>query len=112
MPRRHVKHQTILNKICKDERLSPNRRLLGEMLALWLDCTEEKEKDALLKVILANFGSSQRTFWLDREDGKSVTNPPQVDVEASKIFKEYFSAVERGETPNEIFTENVDSTSE
>lgn len=39
-------HRTDLSKLIKDDRLSPNRRLLAELFALYIDADQEKRQYA------------------------------------------------------------------
>ena len=104
MRKKGDKHIGVLNKILKDDRLSPNRRMLAEMLRLWLDADDKNEKAILLQLIVANFGSSQKVYWLDKtDDGKPKQFPQNsMDIKAAEALKKYFEAMERGEEPPEI----------
>jgi hypothetical protein len=104
MRKKGDKHKGVLNQILKDTRLSPNRRLLAELLRLWLDSEDTNEKAILLQIIVANYGSSQRPFWLDKtEDGKPKTFPVNsMDVKAADALRKYFEAMEQGQEPPEI----------
>ena len=104
MRRKGDKHIGVLNQILKDTRLSPNRRLLAELFRLWLDCEDRNEKAILLQIIVANYGSSQRPYWLDKtDDGKPKQFPVNsMDIKASDALKKYFEAIEQGQEPPEI----------
>ena len=106
---RVTKHKTVLNKILRDERLSPNRRLLGEMLALWLDSQDKDEKATILKLIEANFGSPKRTLWGEGNSPELKTSLGQIEAEATAALKEYFEQVK--EAADEVPESDVHDTS-
>lgn len=81
--RRLKKHQASINKILKldPSQLTGNRRLLAEMLAIWLD-SEGEEKEFIQSIIASTFGSAQRIRWTDPED------PTQKPADQSNLTKE------------------------
>lgn len=81
--RRLKKHQQSINKILKldPSQITGNRRLLAEMLAIWLD-SDGDEKEFIQNIIAATFGSAQRTRWNDPED------PTQKPADQSNATKE------------------------
>lgn len=95
MARRFDRHREIIYKLVRDERLSPNRRILAEMLMLWMDETDLGIKDRLLKLIEAQFGTPKFIKWEDKEK-----TTEKVTRDATESLKEWFSeAQESNEVP-------------
>lgn len=71
---------TMLSILIKDDRLSPNRRMLAVLLHRYFTLgmrqgkvmpmtdQESREKEMLYNIIVAQYGNSRNVQWLDRED--------------------------------------------
>lgn len=95
--RRVDKHQSLLSKLVNDERLSPHRRLLAEMLILWLE-SEGEVRERVLKLIEAQFGTPRRIKW---GEGKQQQRDI-IDLNANTALKDFFiEAREESALPTE-----------
>lgn len=86
------KHQAALKKIIEDIRLSPNRRLLGELLLLWIELEDTEDKQFIYRLIENQFGSPTRSVKIEEEEFNSSVKT-KVEVEATETLKKYFSSV-------------------
>jgi hypothetical protein len=110
MMRRSAQHKTILNKICHDDRLSPNRRMLGEMLAIWLDSQDDDIKqERILRLIEAQFGDPRKTFWLEGDDPNRNKTLSEAEKEATDKLKEFFKAAQENDISK---LERIEETNE
>lgn len=99
-------HRSAMAKILGDDRLSPNRRFLAEMIALYLDADQPARKnngvtidtskpfDAVQgaadkkffqNVIIAQFGNAKNIQWLDSQDPDGTYEPPTERIEREAI---------------------------
>ena len=75
MPITNIKyHKTILNKIILDERLLPNRKLLAELLKMYIDSTGD-DKLLLKTIILGEFVNRNGLKLYDTEDAAQTNKP-------------------------------------
>lgn len=93
-------------KILGDDRLSPNRRFLAEMIALYLDADQPPRKnngvtidtskpfDAeaaaadkkfFQNVIIAQFGNAKNIQWLDSQDPDGLHEPAAERIEREAV---------------------------
>lgn len=95
--RRLKKHQASINKILKLDpgQLSGNRRLLAEMLAIWLD-SDGTDREFIQSVIGATFGSAQRVRWNDPEDPPSKPDQSNANKDHSASLKEALALLNGG----------------
>jgi hypothetical protein len=79
-------HRIALTKILRDDRLSPNRRLLAFCLALWLDAEHAAGQEFVQNLVKAVWVTPERWRWTgpgDREDGKN--DDPQSVLEQQTV---------------------------
>lgn len=107
--KRLVKHKTVLHRILKDERLSPNKRLLGEMLYLWLDVDDPENKKEIMSLIQATYGSPRRVLWKDGDSPQLIPSLSKIEAEAQASLKEFFAQAQEDaeDMKNEILAEGV-----
>lgn len=68
-------HRIVLNKLLRDDRISPNRRLLAQLLAMMLDANTEEDRQFLKTLMLESFAPGRRaTKWTDDEDPAGESN--------------------------------------
>jgi hypothetical protein len=80
--KRKKEHQRILTKILNNERLSPNRALLGSIVSQMLDAETEAETELLTKIILS-FVDGKGIRWTDTANGdEGVSRANEVDLAA------------------------------
>ncbi len=86
-------HRTSLAKILRDDRLSPNRRLLAFCLALWLDANQTTDQQFVQNLVQAVWVSPQRWRWSgtgDREDGKGDDPQSLLEQQTVRRMKSVF----------------------
>lgn len=91
MPTRKVTYLGDINRILKDERLSPNRRSLMAVLKIWINMEPGPEKEWFRGIIDAQFGNPQRTRWTDAEDSAEKESQSNITKEADATIKNIFS---------------------
>jgi hypothetical protein len=91
-----ARHKEVIYRLVRDERLSPNRRILAEMLMLWIDETDLDMKERLLKIIEAQFGTPKIIKW-DGPEKQSDTH----GKEAEQSLKDYFSMAQENNEVSE-----------
>lgn len=87
-------YKRILNKICLDERLSPNRRLLAALLGMQMDAQTVLDKKTYTALLLGEFVNRNGIKLLDNEDRK--TAPDQrttLELQAAQDIKDVFKGV-------------------
>lgn len=73
-------HRTVMNKLAVDETLGANRRMLVELLSLWMDAEDESEKILIRSVIEGQYGSTPRRIkWADNDDPAAPVPPEEAD---------------------------------
>lgn len=93
-------HKNLLRKIAKDERISPNRRLLAEMLLLHLE-------DILpISLLVDIFGKPNRIANVDVEDQAEKVDA--ISEEARIAIKKVYTDINFKEENNG--TANIDTT--
>lgn len=98
--RRLMKHRVILNRLLKDDRLSPNRRMLGELLSMWLDCDGD-ERDKVWEIIKAQYGSAEKVRWVSSEDAEQKESQANIEKQAIEGLRSMFEvAEENSEVPD------------
>lgn len=60
-------HKTVLNRIIADERLMPNRKLLAELIRMYIDATGD-DKLLMKTIILGEFVNKNGLKLYDNED--------------------------------------------
>ena len=88
--KRVVRHKTLINKIAKDERLSPHRRLLAELFLIWMDTEGEERKD-VFDIIKAQYGSSNRVKWSHPVDPTTPKSIGLIETESIQVLKDFFA---------------------
>jgi hypothetical protein len=104
--RRDKKHTRTLSMIVRDERLSPHRRLLGELLFLWVDAETEEEKKMLFEVIRAQYGSPKKTLWGEDKDSQ-VKKLSEAEETATAALKDFFARAQEGILEDEVQEEDA-----
>lgn len=86
-------HRTALNKILRDERLSPDRRVLASCLALWLDAASVEDQQFLRSLMEGVWVKPKRWKW-DDDSGE-----PQSLLEQQTVgkLKGVFDAILEGD---------------
>ena len=106
--KRSERHKSLINRIAKDDRLSPHRRLLAELFLVWIDCVDPQEKKDVFDIIKAQYGTARRTSWLPGDD-PDLLKPKigKIEAEATQALKDFFSKVEEEvqEAKDEVSTE-------
>jgi len=74
------------------------------MLALWLDSTSPQEKERLLKLIEANFGSPRRTMWMEGDSDVLKPSLGKIEADATAALKEFFA---QAQEDSEVITNEV-----
>lgn len=95
-------HRIFMNRILRDERLTPNRALLAEMMMLWMDA-EADEKAFVQGIINSVFGSPTRVRWRDEDDPPPTGQSGPLEKEAESQIREAFSFLREtvyGDTPS------------
>jgi len=91
--KRKKEHQRILTKILNNEKLSPNRALLGSFASQLLDAETEAETDLLTKIILS-FIDGKGIRWTDTASGDDgVARPNDVDLEAQAAINSFLDTL-------------------
>lgn len=87
-------HQKNMNRILRDVRISPNRSLLAEIIALWIDADEE-ERPFIKALIAAQYINSRTIQWKDEEDPPS-DGPTKLDLEKGQEIRSAMADVLKG----------------
>lgn len=93
---RHKKYQITFNRLLKDERISPNRRMLLALLQIYTDAKasgDHEEADKFWDIIKVQYGSSYRVNWTDREDPMTEYEQTQVEMAAAREIKEMYASL-------------------
>lgn len=91
-------HRTALNKILRDDRLSPNRRVLAFCLSLWLDTTATDDQLFLRNLMEGVWINPKRWKWLDDEDPQQVEPQSLLEQQAVSKIKGAFDSMIKAET--------------
>lgn len=93
-------HRGVLNRLLADVRLSPNRALLAELLALYFDVVKTEDQELLRSLLVATFGNPRLIRWMDNEDPPSDEKfLNRGDQAATEKIRDVFSEIlKRGET--------------
>jgi hypothetical protein len=112
-------HRTALARILNDDRLSPNRRLLAEVLALYIDADQEKRKyagdktpedefdevaaardKALIHDLIRSEFIDQRGFrFTEKGEGVEEERQTKIEKEAVETMKSVFNSI-LGDAPS------------
>lgn len=98
MPSKRTMFLGDINRLLRDERLSPNRRTILAILKLWMKL-DGSDKDFIKGVIDRQFGSGARIKWTDPEDAEAVKETfTNLDKEATDKIRNLFDEAlkERG----------------
>lgn len=104
-------HVARLNQILNDDRLSPNRRFLGELLCLYFDADRRRtkpngrtvdysspfdevaaaaEKQFMKNIIIAQFGNPRNIQWLDSQDESDGRSLEQIDADTGNKLRNIY----------------------
>lgn len=83
-------NRTALTRLLRDDRLTPNRRLLGFCMALWLDAREEVDRQFIQRLMEAVWVSPIRTRWTDSDDPQEPQSLTNVEREGALQIKGIF----------------------
>lgn len=108
---RMKEHRANINRIVKDDRLSPNRRTLLQLIVMYFDADEKprttgaaitdlpfdeekaaKDKDLLYRVLLCEYGNSRNIRWLDPADAPEDPTS-RIELDATATIRSAFDAV-------------------
>lgn len=93
---RQKQHRTVLNRLLKDIRLSPNRALLAEMLAIYFDVVKPEDQEMLKSLLIGSFGNAKLIRWYDNEDPPSEEKfLSRRDAAATEKIRDVFSEILR-----------------
>lgn len=94
--RRWRKHVANLNRILKDTRIHGSRRILAQVLAMWMDADSDEDKRVLTLVLLGTFGPNLRGVrWQEPDEEPIGVNDAntKVDIEARTHIKNLFAEI-------------------
>lgn len=78
--RRKKQHQSVINRLLKDERMVPRIAALLQLLAMVEDSETPEEKAFYMNVVTAQYGNDpKRIRWTDPED------PPSSETHLSRL---------------------------
>lgn len=101
---RFRKYQGQVNRLLKDERISPNRRMLVFLLQIYEDAkaaNDTKEADRIWSLISTQFGPYVgKIDWVDKEDKSDGFDKTKVEVEAAKEIKDLYVSLGREKDGN------------
>lgn len=86
-------YKRILNKLCLDERLSPNRRLLAAMIGMQMDAQTDMDKKTMSALLLGEFVNKAGIKLFDTQDIKPIEPRTAIEQRAAKDIEDVFSAV-------------------
>jgi hypothetical protein len=87
---RKREHRIVLNRLLRDERISPNRSLLAEVLSMWLDAESDEEKAFVQDLIKNVWANPKRVRWIDEDDPQEEANRTNLEQEARDKIKDVF----------------------
>lgn len=91
---RAKQHHTVLNRLLADVRLSPNRALLAQMLAMYFDVVKPEDQELMRSLLVNVFGNPRLIKWMDNEDPPSdETHLTRRDAAATQQMREVFSQI-------------------
>lgn len=86
-------YKRILNKLCLDDRLSPNRRLLAAILGMQMDASTIIDKKTYTALLLGEFVTRSGIKLYDSEDRKNGDSRTTIEIEAAKQITDVFQEV-------------------
>lgn len=86
-----------LNKVIRDERLIPSRKMLAILLRAYIKSTNEKEKADLMDVIVGQYGTGRRSKELVAEEGNPKVPDLKADEAAKKNIDDVLARLKGGE---------------
>lgn len=86
-------NRTALTKLLRDDRLTPNRRLLAFCMALLLDAREEADREFIQRLIEAVWVSPSRTRWNDSDDPQEPQSLTNVERDGALQIKSIFDTM-------------------
>lgn len=109
--RRWKKHVANLNRILKDTTLPGSRRILAQVLAMWMDA-EGEDKKVLTMILLGTYGPSGRGIkWADTDESDPAKDDQTTvrDMHARNHIKSVFAQILGEELESECKS-STDST--
>lgn len=91
---------TQLRGIMSDVRISPNRRLLAELIALYLDAKSNEDRAIFRMLLIVTYGDSKRINWIDNAD-PTPGPTSRSDAEAGTMLKDVMASLTDRVTPKE-----------
>lgn len=76
-----------LNRIVKDERLYPNRRMLAAMIHMYFDAQNEQEKSLFHDIIRYSFLNKSSITLADTDDTAAKEPGTNLEKEAAKTVR-------------------------
>lgn len=89
-------NRVALTKLLRDDRLTPNRRILAFCLALWLDARDDADRQFLQRLIEAVWVSPVRTRWNDPDDPSEQPVQTNLERDGAAEIKGIFDQMLRG----------------
>ena len=88
MKRHKKKHRDNINRILRDDRLHPNRRVFAEAMLAYFDAETEEEQAMFGNLLMTQFGTPDRITLKDRDDPpQAIPKNTAVEIEAHKDLK-------------------------
>lgn len=89
---RKKQHQSDLNRIIRDVRLSPNRAMLAILISMREDAETDEDRLIYTTILLSTFGDPKHIKWLDAEDPPSTeTHLSRNDAAQTAKVKEFYT---------------------
>lgn len=90
-----------MNRLLADVRLSPNRALLAQMLAMYFDLVKTDDQDMMRALLMCVFGNPKLIKWFDNEDPPSEeTHLSRRDAAATEKIRDVFASILNRESSN------------
>ena len=87
-------YKRVLNKLCLDERLSPNRRLLAAILGMQMDAETMMDKKAYTAILVGTFVNRNGVQLYDNEDIRNGPDPrTNIEQKADEEVRDVFTAI-------------------
>jgi hypothetical protein len=94
-------YKRVLNRICLDERLTPNRRLLAAILGMHMDAISREDRMLYTAILLGEFVSRNGLKIYDSADQKFGPNErTNIELAADAAIKDVFSSLFSGDAFN------------
>ena len=89
-------YKTVMNKVCLDERLSPNRRMMAGLIGMYMDADEGEEQKLMKAILLGEFVTGKGIKYFDKEDDNIAYQrelTKKLEKDADESIKSVFDAV-------------------